>query len=200
MAATAIPEIRPPPPIGDDRVEIRLVGEELERDRALTGDYRRIVIGMNENQPFIAGERVGRLAGGSEAVALEHDLGAVRLGAIDLDERRALGHHDRRRDAEPPGVVGDPLGMVAGRHRNHTHTARTRVQGQQLGERAAFLERTGAMQRLELQINLGADKFRDCRRRYRGRVRNSTLDRRGGLPDRCNCQRQLVHHLAPAWE
>ena len=54
----------------DDRVEIRLVGEELERDGALTSDDRRIVVGMDENEPFVASERVGRLTGGAEAVAL----------------------------------------------------------------------------------------------------------------------------------
>ncbi len=55
----------------DDRVEIRQVGEELERDGALTRDDHWIVIGVYENQPLVAGQRVGRLAGGDEAVALE---------------------------------------------------------------------------------------------------------------------------------
>ena len=73
---------------------------------------------MDQHKPPLAGERVGGLAGGGEAVALQHDLGAERLGAVDLDEGRALGHHDRRRDAEPAGVIGDALGVVAGRHRD----------------------------------------------------------------------------------
>src|SRR5436190_20477982 len=78
-----------------------------------------------------------------------------------FDKRRALGHHDRRRDAEPLGVIRDPLRMVTGRHRNHASTARARIQRQQLGERAALLERAGAMQGLKLQMDLDTGKFRD---------------------------------------
>ena len=116
----------------------------------------RIVIGVDVDEPPLAGERVGGLAGGDEAVALQHHGGAKRLGAVDLDEGCSLGHHDCRRDPEPAGVVGDTLGMVAGGHRDDPGAPLGGVKGQQFGERAAFLERAGAVLCLELQVDLGA--------------------------------------------
>ena len=106
-----MPEISPPPPIGTMmRVEIRPVGEQFERDRPLAGDDRRVVIGVDEGEPVVAGQRLGGLARGGEAVALQHDFGAERLGAVDLDERRALaasrsspGCRGAGRDRRRPG-------------------------------------------------------------------------------------------------
>ena len=107
----------------DDRVEIGPVGQQFERDRPLAGDDRRVVIGVDKGQAVFAGERLCRFARSGEAVAFEHDLGAERFGVIDFDERRALGHDDRRRDAETPRMIGDALGMVAGRHRDDAGAA-----------------------------------------------------------------------------
>ena len=135
----------------DQRVEVGLVGEHFEADRALSGDDRPVVVGVDRHQPLVARQHVGGLARRDEAVAFEHDAGAQRLGAVDLGERSALGHHDRRRDAEPPRVKGDALRVVAGRHRDHPGAALVLVERQQLVERAALLERAGRMLRLQLQ-------------------------------------------------
>ena len=110
----------------DQHVEVGPVGEHFERDRALAGDDRRVVIGVHRHQAAFARQRVGGAARGDEAVALEHDRRAERLGAVDLGERRALGHHDRRRDAEPARVIGDALRVVAGRHRDDPGAALVR--------------------------------------------------------------------------
>ena len=48
-----------------------------------------------------------------EHVAEEHDLGAVVLGALDLDERCGGGHHDDGARAGVRGGVGDALRVVA---------------------------------------------------------------------------------------
>jgi len=74
-----------------------------------------------------ASERIRCLARGAQAVALQHDPSAKRFGSVDLDERRALRHDDRRRDPESPGMVGDPLGMITGGHRNDSGTPLARV-------------------------------------------------------------------------
>ena len=122
-----MPEISPPPPIGTISVSSSgCVGEHFERDRALAGDDRRVVIGMDGHQPLVARQRVGGLARGDEAVALQHDRRAEAFGAVDLGEGRALGHHDRRRDAEPARVIGDALRVVAGRHRDDPGAALVR--------------------------------------------------------------------------
>ena len=57
FAAVAMPAIRPPPPIGDDeRVDLRLLGEHLERDRALAGDDGEVVERMDEREAALGGE------------------------------------------------------------------------------------------------------------------------------------------------
>jgi hypothetical protein len=95
---------------------------------------------MDEHEPPVSGERVGRLARGAQAVALQHDPGAKRLGAVDLDEGRALGHDDRHRNPEPLGVVGQTLGVVSRGHRDDPGTPFAGIERQQLGKCAAFLE------------------------------------------------------------
>ncbi len=87
---------------------VRAVGEHFERDRALSRDDRRIVIGVDEGKAALAGEGVGGRAARRRGFRREHHLGAERLGAVDLGERRALpasrsspgcraGGRDRRR-------------------------------------------------------------------------------------------------------
>ena len=52
-------------------------------------------------------------------LAVQDDVGAVALGLRDLDGRRGVRHDDRRRDAEPLGMISDRLRVVAGRRRDH---------------------------------------------------------------------------------
>ena len=59
--------------------------------------------------------RGGRIAGFRQALARQHHLGAQGLGAPDLGERRRFRHVDGRRHAELAGMIGDALGVVAGR-------------------------------------------------------------------------------------
>jgi hypothetical protein len=159
----------------------------------LTGDDRRIVVGMDKNKALLAGERVNRLARRAEIVALQHDAGAERFGAVDLDERRALGHQDRRRDAEPPCVISDTLSVIARGHSDHPGVALTAIKCQQLVECTPLFERSGAMQCLELQMDLSASKFAEPSSfNYRG-MRNRSLDARGGFPDRFYRYGQVIH-------
>ena len=181
----------------DDRVEIGPVGQQLERDSPLPGDDRRVVIGVDKGQALFARERLCRFARGGKAVASEHDLGAERFGVIDFDERRALGHDDRRRDAETPRMVGDTLGMVAGRHRDDAGAALAGGQGQKLVQGAAFLERAGAMQGLQLQPDLGPGELGQCRGGDGRRVRHRPRDCHGGVADVVDRYRQIIHIGGP---
>ena len=72
---------------------------------------------------------------------------------VGVDSR----HHDRRRNAEPLGVIRDRLRMVAGRRGDHAARALLRRQLQQFVERAALLVGGGELQILELQPDFGAD-------------------------------------------
>ena len=95
-----------------------------------------------------------------EVVADEHHFGAMDFGAGDLGERRAGRHDDRRRDAEPVGVVGEALRVVSG-GRRHDAAWRGRVrEGEQEVERAPLLERGRELQVLELQPDAGAGDLR----------------------------------------
>ena len=105
------------------RVELGVVVEQLQRHRALTGDDRRVVVGVHERAAL-----VGRAAG-PPAVASPRSSpcsttrGTEHLGALHLHERGVGGHHDGRLDAQPGGVARDGLGVVAGRHGHHTAPA-----------------------------------------------------------------------------
>ena len=176
-----------------DRVEIGPVGEEFERDRPLAGDDRRIVIGVDKGEPVFMGERLGRFARGDEAVALQHDIGAQAFCALDLDERGAFGHDDSCRDTEAPGVIGHPLGMIAGRHRDDAGLPLRRAEGQQFVQRAALLERAGAVQGFELQMDLAAGELGQPRRGDGRRALHRAGDRRGGAADIGDRYRQIIH-------
>jgi len=89
--------------------------------------------------------------------AAQHHVGAMRRRALDLGEGSALGHDDGRRNAETPGMIGDALRVVAGRHGDDAGAALLRRQALQLVERAALLERAGRMQRFQLEDDLRAD-------------------------------------------
>ena len=57
------------------------------------------------------------------------------------------------------------------------------IERQELRERAAFLERAGAMQRLELEMDFSVSEFGQRRRRNYRSVCNRALDRCCGAPD-----------------
>jgi hypothetical protein len=62
--------------------------------------------------------RARKLAGLLKGCARNDDLGLVPPGVLDLHHRRTNRHHDDGGNAEPPGMVGDALRVVARRHRH----------------------------------------------------------------------------------
>ena len=117
-AATALPAISPPPPIGITSMSrsgtSSSISSAIVPCPAITAD---VVIGMDPGEAALARQRLARCACASAMrLAFEHDLGAVRLRRLDLHERRRHRHDDGGGDAEPRRVVGDRLGVVAGRH------------------------------------------------------------------------------------
>ena len=135
---------------------VGLLREHLERDRALAGDHREVVVRMDDGEAALLGELQAGDARVLEGVALEHDLGAEAARVLDLDARGEARHDDRRRDPHPLGVVGDRLRVVAGRDREHALGALGRRQLRHLVERAALLERGGELQVLELEEDVAA--------------------------------------------
>ena len=152
---------------------------------------------MLGDQPLGLGPAVG------QGTAAEDHAGAVRSGALDLRERRGLGHHDRGRDAEPGGVVGDALGMVAGRHRDDAPVALFAGQPGQLDQGTALLERTGVMLGLELQRELAAEQLREAGRVDGRRPHHRPGDDGGGVADVVDTDRKrhvwVSRHGGTGW-
>jgi len=105
----------PPPPIGTTTVSsgcVLVCSRSFEADRALAPP---ITSGSSN-----AGTRVAPVSCASRRCALErarvvgsfeYHLRAVQRGVRHLGEGGVGRHHDRGRDAEQPGVVGDALGV-----------------------------------------------------------------------------------------
>ena len=165
----------------DQHVEIGDILEHLERDRALAGDHVRVVIGMHPDELPLGRDRLGAHLRIGDGLAVEHDRRAVRLGRRDLHERRRHRHHDGRRNFQPLRVIGDRLGVVAGRHRDHAARALGGAQRRELRERAALLERVGDLQVLVFDEHLRAGQRGEFRRRQHRRAQHLGAD---GAPRR----------------
>ena len=180
-AATAQPAIMPPPPTGTTRVSSSgTSSQHLQRDRALAGDDARIVVGMDEHQPLGRGQAMRLGAGLGQRVAVQHDPRAMTAGVLTF----MLGVKDgMTMVAGMPsraGVIGDALGVVAGRHGDHAALALVGRELQQRVERAALLERGGELQVLELDPDVGLGDARQRLAAQAGRAH----DRAGDAPRR----------------
>ena len=96
---------------------------------------------------------LGRRA--SKVSTFDDHVGTVATRPVDLHEGSAFGHDDGDRHAEPPAVIGQRLGVVAGRGGDDTALALIGIQQQQTVQRAALLEATGEVQVVELDPDLG---------------------------------------------
>ncbi len=137
-----------------------MVLQQLQGHRALSGDHRWVVEGMDEHPALVGDDALGLSGGAGEIVARQHDVGAQRPGSLDLHEGAVGRHHDDRIDAYARRVAGDRLGVVAGRHGHHAAGALVCVERQQLVERATLLEGGGELQVLELDDDVGAEDLR----------------------------------------
>ena len=144
----------------DDGFDRRRLLEDLQRHGALAGDDVEVVEGMQEYQIALRGElfrfhpRLGQIR------AVQHHRRAERAAIGDLDQRREARHHHRHRDAEEAAVVGDAERMIAGRGRDHAALALLRREPRQRVARAALLEASGALQIVELAIDVRAGELR----------------------------------------
>ena len=141
-------------------VDIGMRSEHLQRDRALPGDHRGIVVRMHHRQAALGRHPGGLGLGVIEAVAAQDDLGAEAARALDLHRGREARHHDYRRHAHPLRVVRHALRVIAGRYRDHTAPALVFGQRQQPVQRTALLEAGGELEVLELEVHLGAGNLR----------------------------------------
>ena len=96
------------------------------------------------------------LAGLLQRLAGDDGLGAMAPGVLDLHHRRADRHHDAGGNAEPVRVIGDALGVIARRHRDHAAPPLVRRQRDEPVQRTALLEAGGELQVLEFEPEVAA--------------------------------------------
>src|SRR3984893_18481380 len=87
--------------------------------------------------------------------------------------------------------------MIAGRHRDHPGASLRDIEPQQLVQRAAFLERAGAVHGFELEVELSADEFGERRCCNRGCARNRVRNRRSRIANPGIRPRQISHSVVP---
>ncbi|MGX1387765.1 hypothetical protein AB7M66_008896 [Bradyrhizobium japonicum] len=138
------------------RIELRHRLQHLEPDSALPRDDERVVVGVDEDHAagLATAARIrGRLL---QRRARHHHLGAVVLGVLDLHHGRADRHDDGGGNAEPLGVIGDALRVVARRHRDDAARTLLRRQRSEPVERTPLLERGGELEVFEFQPDVAA--------------------------------------------
>ena len=101
------------------RVEVGRILQHFQRDGPRPGHHRDIVERMDEDIAVVRFQLPRMGIGIVEPLAMQHDMGAMAFGLGDFDHRRRHRHDDRHRNAEPAAMIGDRLGMVAGRGRDH---------------------------------------------------------------------------------
>ena len=140
----------------DQRVEVGHGVEHFERDRAGAGDDRGIVERMDEVQPLLGLDLAAWALASSNRSPWRTTVAPWPSVWVTFIVGVRTGHDDRHRDAEAAAVVGDRLGVVAGRGSDDAAGALVVVQRQQFVERAALLVGGGVLQILELQPDVGA--------------------------------------------
>ena len=109
---------------------------------------------MDEDVALLFLEPARLCVGVVVVVPAEHDGGAELARRLHLAERGGLRHHDGRVHAEPLGVEGDRLRVVACACGDDSALALFGGQQRELVRGTALLERAGAVQVLELEVDL----------------------------------------------
>ena len=157
--------------------------EQLEPDRALAGDDGGIVVGVDEGEPLLLLEPAGVSGGVLEPLAVQDHPGTVLARALDLGQRREARHDDRGRNAQALGMVGDTLGVVAGRHGDDAAGALLRREAGELDQGTAGLERAGVLEVLQLEPDPCPGQARQGRRGDAGGHGDRAGDAAAGLLD-----------------
>ncbi len=161
----------------------RRVLDRLQRGGALPGDDQRIVERPHQGGAALRHQPVGDALAALGMAVVEHDLGAVTPGVLDLDVRGVGRHDDDGLDAEELGRAGDALGMVAGGERHNAALALGLAHRREPVEGAAELERTGALQALRLDEEAIAETVAQPWRFQQGGVDRAAPEPGGGGAD-----------------
>ena len=173
----------------DDGVDLRRILEDFQPDGSLPGDDAVVVVGMDQGQAISLHQLVGEGDQVGEFVALLQHPGAEAFGAGDLGEGRAKRHGDSCRNAQPAGVVGDALGVIASGNRDDAEPALQLAERLQPEQRATVFERRSDLQVFQLQPDLGTGQGRERPRMPGGRSDHMPVDSRRRQADILKCHR-----------
>jgi hypothetical protein len=167
------------------------VGAEPERHHvlgdlaargALPCDDEGIVIGADQRRAALGRNAVGDGLAVFLVAVIEHDLGAVALGALALGDGRIRRHHDGGLHVQDLRRRRHALGVIAGGERHDPANALVLRDRGQLVEGAAEFERSGPLQHFGLQEDLGSDALVEHGKRQERRTyRKGRNDLGGGL-------------------
>ena len=152
LAASAVPDSRPPPPVGtDDHVKRSRLLDQLESGGPLAGDHVPVVERVNECQTVpvdLGGD--GGLAVGQGRLA-GHDPGPIALGGLAFHGGCGPRHHHRHRHAEQLAGQGQGLRVIARGVRDHAGPLPGLVELKDCVDGPAELERADLLEVLALE-------------------------------------------------
>ena len=149
----------------DQHIEIGRIRQDLERDRALAGDHRRVGEGMDVGQAITLGAGERRPVALVPDPALDLEPGAPALDLLGL-ERRDVGRHEHGRGrAGDPAGVGDRGAVIAAGRGDDAAADLGLGERAELADRAPRLERARHLQAFELEHERGAVGKRAAHRR-----------------------------------
>jgi hypothetical protein len=111
---------------------------------------------MHQDELAFGDDRGDTVLAFAQGLAVEHHRRPVGLGCLHLHEGRGCRHHDGGGNVEALGMIGDGLGVIACRHRNHAAPALVLGESGELDEGASVLERVGNLKVLVFDVDLGA--------------------------------------------
>ena len=138
--------------IGAKAHPIELIAD-LQPARALPGDDIWVVEAGDDRRAFALGDiGTDHLAVFKLSVIADH-IRTARTHALGLNRGSVMRHDDPRRDRQEPGGFGDPLCVIAGRKRDYAALALRVGKLEKCIEGASKLERSGALERLQFQVD-----------------------------------------------
>ena len=165
----------------DDARQVVEVLDQLESERALSGDDGGVVERVAERPAVLGGELLRRCHRVVERRPTLDDRRAVGLARLDLGDRRARWHEDVARDAVVAGGERHRRRVVAGAAGGDARLGPI-AQRVELVHRAADLERPRPLEVLRLEHDRAAEPLRQRRRRHdRGVLGDGPGDLAGGL-------------------
>ena len=109
---------------------------------------------MYKGELLLRGQRQRVGPGLVQGIAIQHNFSPEAAGAFHFDAGCEAWHHNHGAQPQSLGVVGHPLGVIAGAHGDHAMSALVRGELRQLVAGAALFEGGGELQVLEFEEHL----------------------------------------------